>query len=731
VTPKTLFIPLSAFFFATQAQAWEYDPWALCPPPPPRIAPEKSSAKAQDDNLHLSADMGEMMLGNKLQLNGNVLATYQDKALKADEAIYDQTNNTLDLEGDIRFESSALSVSGPSAQIDMANQTGLFPSAQYRLFGLHGRGSAENINVLDPNNVVLEDATYTTCPEQKEDWMIKASRVTLDREKGWGSATHARMSIRNTPFLYFPYMNFPLDERRKTGVLYPDVGYSSNKGAEFALPVYWNIAPDKDATFTPRLMSYHGLQIGSEFRYLAPRHRGTLGLDYLANDKLTGEDRWYYSIDLTGNPKPGLSSRLFLNAVSDDYYFKDFSTNLAVNSTTHMERVGELNYRNHYWNTLMRVQSYQTIDPTIPPDSRPYQRLPQIRVDGLLPDGPGHLKYYMLNEWVNFNREDSVSGGRLDIQPGIALPFNRPGYFIEPELSYRVTQYQLQDVTAGTRQAITRSLPTFSLDSGMIFERQASTHLKQTLEPRIFYLYTPYRDQNEIPIFDTIETDFSLGQLFRRDRFVGADRVGDANQLSVALTSKVLEDKTGSELVSGSLGQIFYFRDLLVTMPGEEPTNTPSSNFVAEVMSEPIPNWRAGASLLWDPELNQTDRSSVSVQYLRDPKHVVNMGYRYSRDNFEQTDLSMAWPLNNRWQALGRWAYSLQDREDIAFTAGLEYESCCWKTRMVARHYVNGVPGGDYTTGIYFQMVFKGLGSLGTDANTILEQNIPGYKAYD
>lgn len=675
--------------------------------------------------------MGEMALGNKVRLTGNVLATYQDKALKADEAIYDQANNTLDLEGNIRFESSNLSVSGPSARMDMAKETGLFPSAQYRLFGLHGRGSADNIKVLDPNHVVLDNASYTTCPLQKEDWMIGASRVTLDRKKGRGAALHARMSIRDTPFLYVPYMSFPLDDRRKTGVLYPDVGYSSNKGAEFALPFYWNIAPDKDATFTPRMMSYRGLQLGSEFRYLARRHSGTLGLDYLPKDKLTGEERWFYSVNLQSRPAPGLSSRIFLNAVSDSDYFRDFSTNLVVNSTTHMERVGELSYRTRYWNTLMRVQSYQTIDLAIPPESRPYQRLPQLKVDGRLPDGPGHLEYSLLNEWVNFYRQDSVSGGRLDIQPGIALPFNRPGYFIDPELSYRITQYQLDNVTPGQPQAITRSLPTFSLDSGMIFERQAGTHLKHTLEPRIFYLYTPYKDQDDIPVFDTIETDFSFGQLFRRDRFVGADRVGDANQLSLALTSRVLEDRTGAELLSGSIGQIFYFRDLRVTLPGQLPTDTPSSNFVAEMVTEPLPNWRGSANWLWNPELKQTDRSSASVQYLRDPRHVVNLGYRYSRDNFEQTDLSMAWPLNQHWQALGRWAYSLQDRDDVAFAAGLEYESCCWKTRFVARHYVNGTPGGDYTTGIYFQMVFKGLGSLGTEADKILEENIPGYKAYD
>jgi LPS-assembly protein len=731
VTSRTLILALSALCFTSTTQAWEYDPWALCPDPTPRQSALIDESEPLDENLRLSADMGQMIIGNKVLLTGNVIGTYQGRTVFADKAIYDQTNNTLDLTGNIRFESPELDVSGSEAHFDLKNETGQFPIAAYYITQQHGRGVAQNINVIDPERVKLDTASYTTCPAEQEDWLIRANRVYLDQVKGRGSARHARMSFKGKPFIYLPYMSFPLDDRRKTGVLFPEVGYSNNRGAEFGLPVYWNIAPAMDATFTPRLMSYRGFQLGSEYRYLARKHNGIIGLDYTPEDKLTKEERWFYSVDLKSKPTTGLSSRIFLNSASDEDYFRDFSTNLAVSSTTHLERTGELNYRNRYWSTLFRVQNYQTIDPEIAPSSRPYQRLPQLRADGRLDDGPGNLEYRLLSEWVHFYRENSVTGGRLDLEPGIALPFYRPGYFIEPELSYRFTQYQLEDVTGVGNDAITRGLPTFSLDGGLIFERPVGSGMKHTLEPRVFYLYTPYVDQDEIPIFDTIETDFSFGQLFRRDRYVGADRVGDANQVSLALTSRVLQNSSGSELLSGSIGQIFYFQDLQVTLPGQLPTETPSSNFLAEVVTEPIPRWRGSLAWQWNPDLGETDRSSASVQYLRDPRHVVNLGYRFAREDFEQTDLSMAWPMTRQWQALARWAYSIKDRDDVAFVAGLEYESCCWKSRFVARHYVNGTPGGEYTTGIYFQMVFKGLGSLGTEADSILEQNIPGYKTYD
>jgi LPS-assembly protein len=676
-----------------------------------------------------------MIMGRKTLLQGNVIAIYQDKTLGAQEAIYDEEGNTLELKGEIYFANPQFSVFGPSAQLDLGEETGFFPRADYRITELHGRGRAENIAILDPQNIVLENAVYTTCPPEKEDWRLKGKRVVLDREKGQGTAENATLRFKNVPLLYAPYLTFPIDDRRKSGFLYPDIGFSSNRGYEIGVPYYWNIAPDRDATLTVRPMSERGVQLGTEFRYLNRKNSGEFWLEYLPSDRQTDEDRWLTSFDHRGNPFKNVGTRLYLNAASDDQYFSDFSTNIETSSTTHLERRGDITYTTSNWNTLFRVQGYQTVDPTIAAIDRPYQRLPQIRADGKYFDGPGNMDYLLNSEAVHFYRDEGVTTRRLDIEPGIRLPVRGTSYFFEPELSYRFTGYDLEDVTPGVDDQITRGLPTFSLDSGLFFDRYTSGSYRQTLEPRLFYLYTPYEDQSDIPLFDASEPTFSFGQLFRRNRFVGADRVGDANQVSAALTSRYVRRSDGSELLRGSIGQIVYFQDRKVTLDNSDPETLNRSDLAAELQANPTNAWRGAASLLWNYDESEVRKGSADLRYHRDPKHVVNLGYRFDRDNFNQTDVSFAWRLNPKWQALGRWAYNLDDNEDVGMMAGLEYENCCWKTRFVARRFITtGYEIGDaekYNNAFYIQLVLKGLGAVGNEPNALLEQSVPGYKILD
>ncbi len=727
---RILSLVICALPVQLMAEEWVYDPWALCPP---YVVPELEAIDeppASENDLQLSADMGQLVIGNKTLMRGNVIAIYQGKTLMADEAIYDQINNTVELNGNILFDSDQVQVRGPGAKLNLNQESGSFPRASYRLKKQHGRGIAEQIEIIDQMHIELDEAYYTTCPPEKEDWRLSGQQVYLDREEGQGTARNATLRFKKVPLFYSPWVTFPIDDRRKSGLLYPEIGTSSNRGAEFALPYYWNIAPNYDYTLTPRLMGKRGLQLGNEFRYLHQKNSGEIGLDYLHEDKSTGDTRWFYSISHRGNPLQGLRTRLFINSASDSNYFQDFSTDLAVNSTTHLERLGELTYTTRHWNALARVQNFQTIDPTILPENRPYQRLPQFRLDGRYADGPAGLDIGLNSEWVHFYRDEGVTGKRLDLDPYVSFPVRRLGYFFDPKLSYRLTRYDLEETGGLNPSQIDRALPTLSLDGGLFFDRSASNSVRQTLEPRVFYLYTPEDNQDDIPLFDTGEPTFSFGQLFRRNRFTGADRVGDANQLSLAVTSRLLKKQSGNELLRGSIGQIIYFQDRMVTLDGSEPRTKNRSDLAAELASNPLPEWRGQVSMLWDPFESQIRRGSADLRYHRNPKHVLNFGYRYNRDDYNQTDVSFAWRLNPQWQGLGRWAYSLQDNEDVATMLGLEYENCCWKTRIVARRFVTATPG-DYNSGVFIQLVLKGLGGVGNEPNALLEQTIPGYKTYD
>lgn len=701
---------------------------ASCPALPNPAVPDTPSGLAADDpRIRISADLAEMFIDRTLRLEGHVRIEQAGRVLEAGQVDYDLAGERAHLRGGVRILTGAYAVEAPETEIRLADETAEIPAARFRLQQQDLRGMAEQIRVLDRDRLQLERASLTSCPPQREDWLLSARDIHLDQQSGRGTARHALLRFMRVPILYTPWIDFPIDDRRKTGFLYPEFGSSSQRGAELAVPWYWNIAPNYDATLTPRYMSHRGAGLDTEFRYLHRHNTGKLQFDWLPRDRARdGTERWYGGWRHDGHPLARLRSRVVLDAASDSDYFNDFATNLALASTSHLQRLGELEYRDPHISALLRVESFQTLDQSIAASARPYQRLPQLRLGLDYPNRLG-LDWSLDGEWVHYWRENSVTTRRLDLTPRVSLPLQRPWGYARPSLAWRMTQYQLDNRNPGEPTAITRALPVFALDGGLYFDRLDGRH-RQTLEPRIYYLYKPYRDQTDIPLFDTGLASFSFGQMFRPERFTGPDRVGDANQLTLALTSRWLT--SGRELGRISGGIVRYFDSRRVTLPGALPETDTLSDAALELSLTPHPMWRGNASLLWNPGREETVRSSFGVQYRRDGQRVINLGYRYDRDNFEQTDLSAAWKLTPAWLAVARWNHSLRDDSDIETLAGLEYDSCCWRLRMVARRFVGTTPG-EYHTGVQLQLVLKGLGALGDRADRTIQREIPGLEIND
>ena len=704
--------------------------WGLCQhtasqPLPPANA---SMLPAAQSPTYITSDYGEGKLDELYTLSGHVLIRRGPQQVEADQAVYDSRTGNVDATGNVRLEQGGLISQGNSAHFNLNTGTGEVNTAHYEYLAQHAHGQADTISHESADITYLYRATYTTCDPNKVDWELRARDVRLDHAEAVGEAYNVTLRFKDVPFLYFPYINFPLNDERKSGILPPILGYSSLGGFEIGIPVYWNIAPNRDATITPTVIEHRGLLTKGEFRYLTETSEGEVQAAYLPYDADFGAERGALSYLNKSRLSPHWSSDLVAGYVSDDSFLSDFGGSLAVTSTSQVERRLDLNYNADYTSFLARAQGYQTIDPTLPPDSRPYQRLPQMVFTAATPTHPFAAAYGFEGELVRFERASSTTGSRLNFTPSLAWPMETQSYFITPKIGLNYTQYQLSGQPAGSQADPTRTTPIYSIDSGIFLEREITlgehTFL-HTLEPRLYYLRVPYRDQSDLPLFDTGSFDFSFAQLFRENRFTGADRIGDANQVSVAVTNRLIDQGSGREWLSGSLGQIFYLEDRRVTLSGP-PADSHTSDFVAEASSHLSKRWSTSADLQWNPDIHKADKGDFQFRYMMDDRRLFNASYRYTRDQLTQTDLSFLWLLNPRWQLLGRWNYSQRDHRTLESLAGVQYESCCWIFRVTTRRYVSDVAGNSNRS-IYFQLELKGLGNIGQSADAVLERGILGY----
>jgi len=694
--------------------------------------PVMESPSQDPEAVDVAADDAELVEGGVSVLTGNVHVRRGASQLTADVVTYDQPSEIVTAEGTVRLWDEGLYASGDFARVDLGADEALLEDAGYIVPDGHARGSAGRIVVIRREDVVhIEDGTYTTCNPGDEAWRLEASRVELDKvtERGW--ARNVWVKFQGVPIFYSPVLTFPLTDKRKTGLLTPSFGISEETGAELTVPWYWNIAPNRDATFAVRGMTRRGALLAGEYRYLQDGGRGQIGAEFLPHDREFDDERWAFDYDHDGEYlSRRLRTEVDVSVVSDDDYLEDLGTDLHIASTRHLTQRADVRWVGRGWQLLGRVQGFQTVDDTIRSSRKPYERLPQIelRTTGAERNRRVNLDGYA--EFVYFDRSVGVTGSRLDVEPRVSFPVRSVSSFVVPTLKLRNTAYFLEDQAAGATSTPFRTVPTFTLDSGLFFERDWDLGGRtwiQTLEPRLYYLYVPFEEQDDQPVFDTGEFDFNFAQLFRDNRFSGTDRVGDANQVTVALTSRLLDRSSGDELFRASVGQIRFLRDREVTLPGRPDRDRDASDIVAEVSATMVPGWSLRGGVQWDPDQARTDKSTVALRYSPDPGRVLNLSYRFVRDEVEQTDVSLRWPWSNRWATVGRWNWSIEGSRTLEALGGVEYESCCWAMRAVVRHYVNDVDA-DATTGFFLQLELKGLAGIGRSTGTFLERSIPGYK---
>jgi LPS-assembly protein len=743
-------------------------------------------------------------------LAGNVVLRQAGLQVEADEASLHQAENLGELKGNVRLRDKGALIVGDRAQLQLDTGEAKIDNAEFIMHKGHIRGSALNAKRQEDAVIRLKDGTYTRCEPGSNAWQLTGNNIKLDPNTGFGSATNAVLRIKDIPVFYTPYIYFPIDDRRQSGFLAPSISSSTGSGLTLQTPYYFNLAPNYDATLTPTYMAERGLLLETEGRYLTDSSEGQVGAAYLNDEnddhKLQSEyqkQRWLYN----WKHKGGLDSRLLTEvdytAISDPYYFEDLTTGLGIDTPSVVNQQGALTWRGDSYTARLNAQTYELANIT---DITPYSRLPQITLDGILPVQPQGLQFSYATELVRFDRDlrkgnftdeygvsttpwpdqnitglARANGDRTYLQPGVSLPMSWTQGYITPAVKYAYTDYQLNLDSIGKSQvsafddAPSRSVPIYSVDSGLYFDRNTQLFGKdyrQTLEPRLYYLYVPEKDQTDIPVFDSGENTFNYASLFRDNRFSGRDRIGDENKLSLGATNRWIESN-GFERQTFSAGKAAYFADRKVQMPGinykdREDATSSTSPYAFEYLYRFNRDWRFSSDLNYDDNNNTTRSGSAMFHYQpeNDVNKVVNLGYRYSNDTvvynsetgkwqqggdytdpvtgqviknyykIEQSDFSTIWPIVPQFNAIARWQFDYNQNRTLEAFGGFEYDSCCWKLRLINRYWV----ANDQTSlsptlneqadrGIFLQIILKGLGGVvGNKTESFLDQGIQGYR---
>jgi LPS-assembly protein len=664
----------------------------------------------------------------KYTLSGDAVVTNAGQRIAADVLRYDLGTGVAEAEGNVRYQDSAMLVGADKASGQVEKKTATLDNVRYQLIEARGNGTATKAQRLDADHTALDEVTFSTCDPGDRDWEIVAREMQLDHAEGKGTARGAKLRFKDVTLLALPYATFPIDDRRRSGFLVPSIGGSNDDGFDFAVPYYLNLAPNYDATLVPRIITDRGFMAGGEFRYLTRTQRGELAGTFLADDDRADRDRWSYRFDHVGVFNRYFHGVADINKVSDPRYFEDFGDGLTAAATSLLPSSAYLFGRGAWWTMAFGGDDYDVTDPELAPSDEPYRRLPRLALDAEYPV-VDWFRVGLRSELVKFSKDDALEGERYDNTPYVAFPFERAAGYVRPEFGYRYTSYELD---RPLNDSPSRSTSIASVDAGLFFDRDASwfgAPARQTLEPRLYYLHVPFEDQDDLPLFDTQELTFSFAQLFRPNRFTGADRQMDADQLSLALTTRLIDDAEGRERIRASVGQIRYFDDQEVQLPGAPPTDYSGSDYAAEVAFAAGRNTDVAWSQLYDPNDDHTDLSAIRLQHrFADKRGVVNATYRYRRGEFEQVDLSSAFPVTDNVRLVGRWLWDLNDERTLEAFAGVEYDTCCYLFRILGRHYVRNVEG-EKANAIYLELELKGLGSLGRRSEEFLRQAIGGYRS--
>ena len=724
LTPTLVRILVAVSWLSAAATAW----CGECPAPQPGPGTGDGSLPDPDDEqIQVESEGASVSRTGDAALLGQVKVRQGNRRLTAETATYEAATRTFKVEGDVEYSDPELRVRGATGAWS-DSRGGRFDDTEFELPARPARGEARQLGVTPEGNLELERVRFTTCPAGNDDWMLKAASIDIDREAQQGTAREVRLEFLGVPILYAPYISFPAGESRKSGLLFPTIGTSSSNGFEFGIPYYFNLAPNYDAVLEPTWFSKRGVEFSGNFRYLTASSRGRIDGRFLPSDQAADRDRGYARLRHLSDFGDSLRLTAKLEDASDSRYFEDFAKGPEGTSITYLERRIDLAFLGAGWQASALLQNFQTIDRSIDPQDRPYARVPQLLFDGQWRLGAGALTAGLEGELTYFHRDVGITGARLVAEPRLSYPLRAPGYFLEPSVSYRQVGYQLSDVDPGMDDAPAVGVPIAALDMGLVFDRDAGSRgrLIQTLEPRVLYSWTPYRDQDDLPVFDAGLPELDMVRLFSADRYVGADRISDANRAAIGLTTRLLDAGSGRQYLAATIGQQFFFDQPRVTLPGELPETRSSSDLIAELELSAYRNWSVDLAMQWDPHRSNTVLGQAGVQYRPRSDTLVNVGYRYREGRVEQWETSAAWRVNREWSLYGRYVYSVRDAQGIDSFAGVEYEACCWRLRLVASRYVSNRTG-EQDTSLAIQLELKGLSSVGTTSATFLERGIRGY----
>ena len=694
---------------------------------------KKPAAVTKESPTVINADRVESKQGQILEASGNAVLRKDDQMIRADHLLFKQQSNELFADGSVRLEKSDVSVTGLSLKLNLNNSIGEMAQPSFTLNDSSLRGNAETLHIEGKQLYSFDKASYTSCPAGNDDWLLKMSELDLDRNTQIGTAYNARIEFMGVPILYTPWMNFPLDDRRRTGLLAPSLGSTNTGGREITVPFYLNIASNYDATLAPRFIEKRGTLYDNEFRYLGNSYSGKIEYDELLNDKLAQRDRSRSSLLHSQNFGAGFTGSLNLNEASDGAYFRDLSTIPAIALQKHLLREGAVSYAGGWWTASVRAQSFQTLQDPVALVPLPYQRLPQVNLGAQRVIGGAVLG--LSAEYVNFAHPTTVNGSRAVLYPSVTYPLvNDPAYYLTPKLGVHNTQYSLGEFNTREKSVFDRSVPIFSLDSGMTLERDITAYdnaYLQTLEPRLYYVAIPFVQQDMLPNFDTTPAPFSFVQMFTENRFVGNDRIGDANQITAALTSRLLDSDSGNELLRVAIGNRYSQTTPRIIL-GAPTATTNQSDILMSVAGRMSNTISLDSLAQYNPNRSRTEMFAATARYRPEAGKVLNLGYRYTFSpnpdptaTLKQADFSTQWLLYGRWHMVGQMKYSLQLGRTAEALAGLEYNQDCWALRLVAQQFVTSTL--QTSTSFFIQLELKELIRVGTDPLSALKRSVPGY----
>ena len=707
--------------------------------------PAKSGARV------ISADEVDGINQKSVTASGRVSIKQGEMEITAERVDYDMLTDLATIPGRLRMDRGGDVVSGLGLKLKISTEIGTLdepsfffsksPTRPAQRF--EARGSATRMNFEGPDHERLFNARYTTCRENENEWYLKVSELALDRSRNVGTGVNSVVEFKGVPILYLPYMTFPLNNERKSGFLPPEFGTSTSGGFELSVPYYLNLAPNRDATITPRIFTRRGVQIGGDFRYLDANYFGEIEAEYLPHDRVADRDRSLLSLRHYQNLgpwlSPGWSASLNAQRVSDDNYFRDLSTRIASTAQTNLPRDATLNYGGALGDWSFRYLAFQTLQDPAQVVVQPYRLAPQISFNAATARWNG-MEFNAAGEFTDFRHPTLVNGQRMLFYPTLSLPLTAPYGFITPKAGFHATNYRLTANETG-KESGTRTLPIVSVDSGLFFERPLTLwgeSTSQTLEPRLFFLYVPFREQSRLPVFSTAVTDFSFAQIFNENLFVGGDRISDARQMTAAITTRFIENLTGIERLRAAIGQRYYFTPPRVTLldgtaaPTAAAGNPSRSDLLSAVSGQLSDVWFLDSGFQYSTSKREVQRANIAARYNADAGRILNFSYRFTRDSLKQVDISAQWPFGKAapaWTLLARANHSLRDKRLIEGLLGVEYNQGCWQFQLVAHRFATAA--NQYSNSIKFQLELKGLAKLGINPLETLRQNIPGYRRSD